>query len=47
MTKIPRIYDHLDVGIILGNATQNVDRAIRRMVVDDDVLITILRKVRK
>ena len=47
MTEVPRIDDHFDFGIILRDTAQNIHRAIGRMVIDDDVLITILRKIGK
>jgi len=44
--QVASIQDYFDVGIVLGDDAQNFHRAIRRMVVDD-VLLIALRKVRK
>src|SRR6266487_2926833 len=44
--QVASIQNYFDVGIVLGDDAQNFQRAIRRMVVDD-VLLIALRKVRK
>ena len=47
VAEIARIDDYLDVGIVPGDATQNIHRAICRIVINDDVLVAILRQPRE
>ncbi len=44
MAEVARIHDDLDIFICLCNALQNAHRSIRRCVVDEDMLVAVLRK---
>jgi hypothetical protein len=47
VAEAPRVQDCFDMRLVLGDAAQNVHRTIGRMVVDDNVLLTVLGEVCK
>jgi hypothetical protein len=47
MTEVPRVQDHLHVLVLGGELAQDDRGAVLRRVVDENVLVAVLRQLRK